>query len=165
LKCSDFTQITNNDDHVFSFVLNIFINLFSHFARLPGPCLHKIMLLITIWQFLPPPTKSVLENDKNISPNQFYKMTKISLINNENNLTQKWEKLFLKVLFEIFWISIFGTYFWILKFFIQNVFLVLCLEFFFQHIFCYFSIIIIILDFLIYNIGSFGNLKNWYGGG
>ena len=32
-------------------------------------------------------------------------------------------------------------------------------------VFFYFSIIIIILDFLIWNKGSFGNLKNWYGGG
>jgi len=38
-------------------------------------------------------------------------MTKIPLLNEENNLTQKWEKLFLKLLFEIFWILIFGTYF------------------------------------------------------
>jgi len=37
-------------------------------------------------------------------------MTKIPL-NDENNLTQKWKKLFLKLLSEIFWISIFGTYF------------------------------------------------------
>jgi len=38
-------------------------------------------------------------------------MTKIPLLNDENNLTQKWEKLFLKLLSEIFWISIFATYF------------------------------------------------------
>jgi len=44
-------------------------------------------------------TQSVIENNKNI------------LLNDENNLTQKWEKLFLKVLSEIFWILIFGTYF------------------------------------------------------
>jgi len=56
-------------------------------------------------------TQSALENDKNTPPNQLYKMIKIPLINDENNLTQKWEKLFLKLLSEIFWISIFGTYF------------------------------------------------------
>jgi len=58
-----------------------------------------------------------------------------------------------------FYLKYFGFQFseHILKFFIHNVFLVFCSEFFSKF---YFSIIIIILNFLIWNKGSFGNLKN-----